>query len=99
MVLVILMIYKCVIVDVLFGGVKGGVKINFWEYLFEELECIIRCYIIEFIKCDFIGLFIDVLVLDYGIGEWEMFWIYDIYWIFKGNDIDVVGCVIGKFVI
>lgn len=93
-----LMMYKCVIVDVFFGGVKGGVKINFWEFMFLQLEKIICCYIIELICWNMIGFFVDVFVFDYGIGFWEMAWIYDIYCIFKGDDIDVVGCVMGKFV-
>lgn len=98
-VLVFLMIYKCVVVDVLFGGVKVGVKINFKSYIDNELEKIIRRFIMELVKKGFIGFGIDVFVLDMSIGEWEMFWIVDIYVSIIGYyDINVYVCVIGKFI-
>lgn len=96
MALATLMTYKCAIVDVPFGGAKGGVKINPWEYTPEVLERITRRYTTELINRNFIGPSIDVPAPDYGTGEREMAWIYDTYRTFKGADIDAAGVVTGK---
>lgn len=91
-----LMSYKCAIVDVPFGGAKGGVKINPWEYNAGELEKITRRYTTELIRRNFIGPAIDVPAPDYGTGSREMAWIYDTYRSFHGDDINAAGCVTGK---
>ena len=96
MALATLMSFKCAVVDVPFGGAKGGVKINPWELTMEDKEKLTRRYTHELIKRNFIGPAIDVPAPDYGTGPQEMAWIYDTYRTFKGEDINAAGCVTGK---
>lgn len=96
MALASLMTYKCAIVDVPFGGAKGGIKINPKELTEMQLQRITRRYTAELIKKNFIGAAIDVPAPDMGTGAREMSWILDTYLAFEPANIDAYGCVTGK---
>ena len=91
-----LMSYKCALLNVPFGGAKGGVKINVAHYDSRTIERITRRYAMELIKKNFIGPALDVPAPDYGTGPREMAWIYHTYQEFHPGTINASGCVTGK---
>jgi glutamate dehydrogenase (NAD(P)+) len=91
-----LMTYKCALVEVPFGGSKGGLRIDPREWDNRELEQITRRFAYELIKRDLIHPSQNVPAPDMGTGEQEMAWIADQYHRMHTTDIDSRACVTGK---
>ncbi len=91
-----LMTFKCALVEVPFGGSKGGLCLNPREYTVEELELITRRFAYELIKRDLINPSQNVPAPDMGTGEREMAWMADQYLRMKTTDINARASVTGK---
>lgn len=95
-----LMSFKLAVVEVPFGGSKGGLKMNPREYSKQETERIIRRYTLELAKYNFIGSSIDVPGPDVGTNTWHMDIMADTYKTLYGHkDIDHMGVVTGKSIV
>lgn len=91
-----LMTYKCSLVEVPFGGSKGGLRLDPREWNEQELELITRRFAYELAKRDLINPSQNVPAPDMGTGEREMAWIADQYRRMNTTDINAAACVTGK---
>ncbi|WP_299237486.1 Glu/Leu/Phe/Val family dehydrogenase [Natronomonas sp.] len=71
------MVYKCAVVDIPYGGGKGGIVIDPRQYSAAELERITRAFAVELRPL--IGEDRDVPAPDVNTGQREMNWIKDTY--------------------
>ena len=91
-----LMSYKCAIINVPYGGSKGGLKIDPSQWETRELEKITRRFAQELIKRDLISPSMNVPAPDIGTSSREMAWIADEYRKMHPADINGAACVTGK---
>ncbi len=91
-----LMSYKCAIADIPFGGAKGGLLINPYNYEENELRDITRRFAIELARKDFVNPATNVPAPDLGTSAREMVWIADTYKTLFPEDVNHDACVTGK---
>ena len=86
------MTWKCAVVNVPFGGAKGGIICDPYQMSIGEIERMTRRYTSELI--DFIGPDKDVPAPDMNTGEQTMAWIMDTYSMHMRHTVNAV--VTGK---
>jgi len=91
-----LMTYKCALVDVPYGGAKGGIRVDKEAYSDQEVERIVRRYTFELVQRNCIGPGVDVPGPDMGVGEREISWMADTYLALSRGELGAAGAVTGK---
>ena len=91
-----LMSYKCALVEVPFGGSKGGLIIDPRDWNESEMERITRRFTQELAKRDLIHPSQNVPAPDVGTGEREMAWMADEYKRLNPAELNAWACVTGK---
>ncbi|MBC7297689.1 MAG: Glu/Leu/Phe/Val dehydrogenase [Demequina sp.] len=86
------MTWKCALVDVPYGGAKGGVAIEPRDHSNRELERVTRRYTSEI--SPIIGPEVDIPAPDIGTNEQTMAWMMDTYSALVGHTVQ--GVVTGK---
>ncbi|AUX08649.1 glutamate dehydrogenase (NAD(P)+) [Halalkaliarchaeum desulfuricum] len=86
------MVYKCAVVDIPYGGGKGGIAIDPTDYSETELERLTRAFAMELRPL--IGEDIDIPAPDVNTGQREMNWIKDTYE--KLENTTAPGVITGK---
>jgi glutamate dehydrogenase (NAD(P)+) len=86
------MTWKCAVVDIPYGGAKGGVACNPREMSAGEIERLVRAYTLSMI--DIFGPDKDIPAPDMGTGPREMAWLMDEYSRTQGMTVNAV--VTGK---
>ncbi len=77
------MTWKCAVVDVPFGGGKGGIACDPKSMSIQELERLTRRY--AYMISDIIGPYVDIPAPDVYTGPREMSWFMDTYSALKGS--------------
>lgn len=91
-----LMTYKCAIVDVPYGGSKGGLCMDPRQYTTKQLERITRRFARELANKGFMSPAKNVPAPDMGTGPREMGWMADCYRLLYPDDINYIASVTGK---
>ena len=86
------MTWKCAVVDIPYGGAKGGVNCNPREMSAGEIERLMRAYTLAMV--DIFGPDKDIPAPDMGTGPREMAWLMDEYSRTRGMTVNAV--VTGK---